>query len=98
MLNPSLFTNSVFGAKEAVPSDLIIKPAVSVVGLPKSGKTTLCETIAAKTGCVYLKMEQIIEEHIKRDANYAANLRQLTMVQGGSFEAEDLIKLLVRRL
>jgi hypothetical protein len=43
-------------------------------------------------------MEQIIEEHIKRDANYAANLRQLTMVQGGSFEAEDLIKLLVRRL
>ena len=88
----------MFGAQEAVPNDLMIKPAVSVLGLPKSGKTTLCKTIAAKTGAVYLKMEEIIEDSIKRDAGYAAQLRQLTMVQGMSFEAEDLIKLLVRRL
>jgi len=72
---PSKYTNALFGAQEAVPNDLIIKPAVSVLGLPKSGKTTLCKTIAAKTGAVYLNMEEIIEAHIKRDAFYAQTLR-----------------------
>lgn len=70
----------MFGAHEAVPKDLIIKPAVCVLGLPMSGKTTLCKAIAQKTGAVYLKMEEIIEAHIKRDAFYAQTLRALTQV------------------
>lgn len=36
---PSKFTTSV----ETVPLDINIKPRVFILGLPKSGKTTLCK-------------------------------------------------------
>lgn len=99
MLNPSYWANLKVGNyTRAVPTDLIIKPAVSVLGLPKSGKTTLCQTIADKTGCVYLKMEEIIESHITRDAGYAEDLRIRTKEQGAALDSEDLVRLLVRRL
>lgn len=78
LLEPSKFTKGV----ESCPNDLLIKPRVSVIGLPKSGKTVLCERIAAKTGAVHLNMEEIIESYIRRDAIYAYNLRVRTMMQG----------------
>ena len=50
LLEPSKYTKGV----EACPNDLLIKPRVSVIGLPKSGKSTLCERIAAQTGAIHL--------------------------------------------
>jgi len=94
LLEPSKFTKNV----ESCPNDLLIKPRVSVIGLPKCGKTTLCERIALKTGAIHLNMEDIIESYIRRDAIYAFNLRVRTMMQGQSFGDDDLVKLLHRRL
>lgn len=85
-------------AVEACPNDLLIKPRISVLGLPKSGKTTLCERLSEKTEAVHLNMPDIIEAYIKRDAIYAYNLRVRTMMQGQAFGDEDLVKLLYRRL
>jgi adenylate/nucleoside-diphosphate kinase len=38
LLEPSKYVKGV----ESVPNDLLIKPRICVLGLPKSGKTTLC--------------------------------------------------------
>ena len=42
LLQPSKYTIGV----EAVPNDVIILPKISVLGAPKSGKTTLCKQIS----------------------------------------------------
>ena len=60
---PSKYTKNV----ESVPLDVQTKPRVVVVGLPKSGKSTLCARIAEETGAVHLQMDEIIEEYIGRD-------------------------------
>jgi hypothetical protein len=71
LLEPSKYVNG----GEAVPNDILIKPRVSIIGLPKSGKTELCQRIQECTGAVHLKMEEIIEGQIHRDAIYAKQLR-----------------------
>lgn len=71
MLEPSKYVNG----GEAVPNDILIRPQISVLGLPKSGKSELCQRIQATTGAVHLKMEEIIEGQVHRDAIFAKNLR-----------------------
>jgi adenylate kinase family enzyme len=41
-----------------------IKPRVFVLGLPKSGKSTLCKILSEKIGVVHLKMNHIINQFI----------------------------------
>jgi adenylate kinase family enzyme len=94
LLEPSKYVNG----GESVPNDILVKPQISILGLPKSGKTELCQRIQACTGAVHLNMEQIIEEQIHRDAIFAKNLRDSTMFAGQAFDDEALIKLLHRRL
>jgi len=61
---PSKFTKGV----ESIPLDVGIKPRVLVLGLPKSGKSTLCQRIAEHTGAVHLQMDEIIDRYIERDS------------------------------
>ena len=50
MKQPSKYVMGV----EAIPTDIKITPRVIVQGLPKSGKTELCQRIVAVTGAVHL--------------------------------------------
>lgn len=50
-LTPSKYTLNV----EPVPLDVDVKPAVIVIGLPKSGKSTLCQTLSKRTNVVHLE-------------------------------------------
>jgi GTPase involved in cell partitioning and DNA repair len=49
-MEPSKYTKGV----EPVPLDVQMVPKISVIGLPKSGKSTLCSKISALTGAVHL--------------------------------------------
>lgn len=64
MNEPSKFAKDV----ESIPLDVHIKPRTLVLGLPKSGKSTLCQRIAAHTGAVHLQMDEIIDRYIERDS------------------------------
>ena len=61
---PSKYTKGV----EPVPLDVQMIPRVSVLGLPKSGKSELCSRISALTGAVHLQMDQILEKFIDADS------------------------------
>lgn len=64
LLQPSKFTKGV----ESIPVDVLIKPRVLVLGLPKSGKSVLCSRIASQTGAVHVQMQELIERYIERDS------------------------------
>lgn len=53
---PSKFTQVV----ETIPLDVSVKAKVFALGLPKSGKSTLCKMLSSKIGIVHLKMSKII--------------------------------------
>lgn len=57
MKEPSKYTQNV----ETIPLDINVKPRVFVLGLPKSGKSSVCKMLAAKVGLVHLKMSKIIQ-------------------------------------
>lgn len=57
MKNPkSLETNS------ASPHDIRIVPKVSIIGLTKSGITTLTETLHKRLGLVVISLSNIVED------------------------------------
>jgi adenylate/nucleoside-diphosphate kinase len=53
---PSKFTQQI----ETIPLDINLKPRVFVLGLPKSGKSTVGRLLAEKIGLVQLKMSKVI--------------------------------------
>ena len=46
--------------KETVPLDLSLRPIVFVLGMYKSGKTALCQSLSTKLSMVHLKPEDVI--------------------------------------
>lgn len=62
--DPSRFTKNV----EAVPTDVTIKPACLVLGAPKAGKSTLAAKIAADTGAIHLKMDDILAAYVDKSS------------------------------
>ena len=62
MLFPSYYTQGV----EPVPNDVNFKPNCAVIGLPKSGKSKICQTLNELTQMVHLQPEQIIQDFIDR--------------------------------
>lgn len=50
------------------PLDIPVKPRVAVLGLPKSGKSTVCKMLADKIGLVHLKMSKIIQSFMEIDS------------------------------
>ena len=84
LLEPSKYTKGA----EAFPTDLLYKPRCVVLGLPKSGKSDLCQALSQRTGAVHLQIEDIIEMFIERDSNESDKLRQRAKQYGK--ELDDL--------
>ena len=57
------------GQSISIPLDLKIKPKLFVHGYSKSGKSTLCQALAKKTGVIHLHMPGIIESFLERDSH-----------------------------
>lgn len=55
MRNPQLLQ-----INSSVPDEIKIVPSVSVIGMPKTGKTTLVESLSKKLGLVKLSLENIV--------------------------------------
>ena len=43
------------------PSDVKVIPTVSIIGLPKTGKTTLAANISKRLGLVHIQIQTMIE-------------------------------------
>lgn len=69
---PSKFTNSL----TTVPLDITVKPRAFVIGLPKSGKSTLCKLLAEKIGVVHLKLPQLVQSFMESDSAQGEHLRK----------------------
>lgn len=94
LAEPSKYTKGV----EAVPLDVLVKPKVAVLGLPRSGKSTLCAKIAELTGAVHLQMGEIIEASLEADAVQGDRLRACLKRDGRGVDDQLLIALLTKRL
>jgi deoxyadenosine/deoxycytidine kinase len=57
MKNPKLLETN-----QSIPNDVRILPSVAIIGLTKTGKTSLTEIVNKKLGLVNLSLENIIEE------------------------------------
>jgi adenylate kinase family enzyme len=84
MLEPSKFVKGI----ESVPNDILVKPRVIVVGLPKSGKSDLCRILNQKIGVVHLQFEDIIEDYITRESSFCNKISELMKSKGR--EIDDL--------
>ena len=93
LVEPSKFTKGV----DAIPLDIQVVPKISVLGLPKSGKTTLCEKICASTGAVHLQMADIIQQFIEMDSVQCERLRKEMKKEGRPCEDQILVSLLAKR-
>lgn len=71
-----------FLTQPCFPADVVIKPAVFVIGNPKTGKSTLAKAIAAKLSLVRVKLSSIIEEYIEDHKNVHA-VKALQVLRSG---------------
>ena len=55
MRNPKLLE-----ANSAVPNDIKIVPSAAVIGLPKTGKTTLSTSLSKRLGMIKLSLQSIV--------------------------------------
>ena len=79
---------------EAVPLDVKILPKVVVQGLPKSGKSELCQRISATTGAVHLQMEELIESFVDKDSSFADKVAEKLKIQGRDLDDLLLVQLI----
>jgi adenylate kinase family enzyme len=94
LLEPSKY---VFGV-ESVPNDLLIKPKLCVLGLPKAGKSDLCEMLSKKIGVVHLRVEDMIEDIVTRESSFAHKIVDLLKVRGKEIDDLNIIQILSKRL
>ena len=94
MKEPSRYTNKDI---ESFPLDIQYKPRMSVLGLPKSGKSDLCVAIASETGAIHIEMESMIEEFIARDSSFARKVME-KLAAGRELDDILLVNLLQRRV
>lgn len=91
---PSRFTKNVF----PTPQDVCIKPKVFVLGLPKTGKSTLCKKLAERIGCVHLQMSKIIKSFMEGDSVESNTLRRTMLDDGRQLGDDLLVSLLHKRI
>ena len=91
---PSKFTQQV----QTVPLDISVKPKVFVLGLPKSGKSTVCKMLVDRVGVVHLKMSKVIQGFMNQDSVQGEQLRKHMKVDGRQLEDDMLISLLLKRV
>jgi len=75
-----------------------IKPRVFVLGLPKSGKSTLCKILSEKIGVVHLKMNHIIQQFMTQDSSQGEQLRKHMKSEGRQLEDDMMVSLLIKRV
>lgn len=73
-------------------------PKVSVIGLPKSGKSCLCDKISKQTGAVHLQMDEIIQRYIENDSSQCDKLRNNMKNEGRGIDDVLMVTLLAKRL
>lgn len=83
---------------ETIPLDINYRPKLMVIGLPKSGKSTLCETLRDKLGVVHLRIPDIIDMFIEKDSVQFRNLRKQMKMDGRHIEDDQIISLLLKRV
>lgn len=93
MREPSKYTEV-----ETIPLDITIKPKIFIMGMPKSGKSTLCKKLVEKIGIVHLKMSKIIQEFMDKDSVQSEFLRRIMKIEGRSIEDDLLVNLLLKRI
>jgi len=81
-----------------VPLDVHIRPRAVVLGLPKSGKSTLATEICEQTGAIHLEIAGIIERYVDHDCAAAEKLRTNLKKEGRGIEDQSLVRLIVKRL
>lgn len=94
LLQPSKYTKGV----ESIPLDVLVKPRVLVLGLPKSGKSDLCQRISNLTGAVHLQMDEIIDRYIERDSKQCEKLGASMKQEGRGIDDQLMVTLLAKRL
>jgi adenylate kinase family enzyme len=75
-----------------------MQPKVTVIGLPKSGKSSLCEQLAKCTGAVHLQMDEIIQKYIENDSSQCEKLRVNMKQEGRGIDDVTMVTLLAKRL
>ena len=63
-------------------------------GLPKCGKSQLCQRIEAITGAVHLQMEEIIESFVDKDSSFADKVSYKLKDQGRDLDDLLLVQLI----
>ena len=77
------------------PSDVKVIPTVAVIGLPKTGKTTLAANICKRLGLVHIQIQSMIEEFFNQDHQDSGVLKILSDLKKGKTLSDDkLIDLL----
>ena len=71
LMEPAKYTKGV----ESVPLDVATKPRVCVLGMSKSGKSTLAEWLSAQTGAVHIQLGDVIQEYVERDCVQGQKMR-----------------------
>jgi adenylate kinase len=94
MLEPSKYTMNV----EPTPLDLTLKPTAVVMGLPKSGKTTLAASLAKNVGMIHLDPASIVEMFIDRDCYSCNSLSLRIRNQGKEMDDASMVDLIARRV
>ena len=94
MCQPSKFVLGI----EAIPLDIKTTPRVVVQGLPKSGKTELCQRVSAITGAVHLNMEELIESFVDRDSSFAVKVCEKLKKLGRDLDDLLLVQLIQKRV
>lgn len=93
MRSPQLLHNN-----PPVPDDIKIVPSAAVMGMPKTGKTTLAESLNKKIGLVKLSLQNIVEEFCveHRDKKILEILSQVK--KGHTLTDEMAIDLIEKRV
>lgn len=75
-----------------------MKPKIAVLGLPRSGKSELCQTLSQKIGVVHLQIHEIIEDYVNRESSFCKKVSDLMKVKGREIDDMLTIQLLLKRL
>jgi YHS domain-containing protein len=92
MDQPALYVNN-----ESVPLDIHIKPQCFAIGLPRAGKSTLCEKLSEAIGIVHLHIHEIIDELKDSDCILGQRIKDY-LGKGLSLDEDLLVQVVAKRI
>lgn len=81
----------------SMPLDIDYTPKICLLGLMKSGKTELAQSLSQSTKCVHLNMDDIIQQYIDLDSCQCEKLRKFMKQEGRGIDDNFMIQLLAKR-